>query len=89
MPADGAGWDEENPWEGLQSGQFGCCSVAKSSLTFKREFCWNFSGGLVVKVLCLQCRGVGSILGWGTKTPYATRCGPKKGGTLLRLHCGG
>ena len=57
MPAGGAGWDEENPWEGLQSGQFGCCSVAKSSLTFKREFCWNFSGGLVVKVLCLQCRG--------------------------------
>lgn len=45
VPAGGEKWGERNPWEGLQNGHFGCCSVAKSCLTFKRESCWNLSGG--------------------------------------------
>ena len=31
----------------------------------------DFPGGSVIKASCCQCRGVGSIPGWGTKTPHA------------------
>ena len=31
----------------------------------------DFPGGSVIKASCCQCRGVGSIPGWGTKIPHA------------------
>ena len=64
VPAGGEEWGERNPWEGLQNGHCGCCSVAKSCLTFKRDSCWNFSGGLVVKSpLPMQGVWVRSLVG--------------------------
>ena len=33
----------------------------------------NFLGGLVVKTLSSNARGVGSNPGWGTKIPHASR----------------
>ena len=43
----------------------------------KRRF-GEFPGGLLVRIQCYDCRGLGSILGQGTKIPQATRHGQKK-----------
>ena len=37
----------------------------------------DFPGGLMVKILTFQCRGIGSIPGQGTKTLHAMREGQK------------
>ena len=34
----------------------------------------DFLESPVFKTLCIQCRGMGSTHGWGTKIPHATRC---------------
>ena len=47
------------------------------TLRMLRDCTWDFSGGPVVKTPCFQCRGMGSILGWGTKIPHVT-CPEKK-----------
>ena len=39
---------------------------------------WNFPGGPVIKTPHFQCRGMGSIPGWGTKIPRASAARPKK-----------
>ena len=38
----------------------------------------DFPGSPVVKTLCFQCRGTGSIPGLGTKIPHAMLSGQKK-----------
>ena len=38
----------------------------------------DFPGGPVVKTLCFQCRGAGSIPGRGTKIPHAVGHGQNK-----------
>ena len=45
---------------------------------------WHLEGplgdlpsGPVVKTLGFQCKGCGSIPGWGTEIPYATWCSQK------------
>ena len=44
-------------------------------------------GGPVVKALCFPAVGMGSIPGWGSKTPHATQLGKKKRGkSQLHLH---
>ena len=37
----------------------------------------DFPAGPVVKTPCFQCKGTGSITGWGTKIPQATCHSPK------------
>ena len=49
----------------------------------------DFSGGPVVKTLCLQGRGSGSILGWGTKIPPAMWHGKKKTPFFLKKNAVG
>ena len=39
---------------------------------------WEFPGGPVVRTQCFDCRGPGSILGWGTKIPQAAPHTQKK-----------
>ena len=39
---------------------------------------WDFPGGPVVKTLCFQCRGLGSIPGRGTEDPHTVQHGGKK-----------
>ena len=38
----------------------------------------DFPGGPVIKIVCFQLSGCGSIPSWGTKIPHATWRGPKK-----------
>ena len=39
---------------------------------------WDLPGSPVVKTPSFQCKGAGSIPGWGTKIPHATQHGQKK-----------
>ena len=45
---------------------------------FKSFFFWEFPGGLPVRIQCLQCCGLGSILGQGTEILQAIWCSQKK-----------
>ena len=39
---------------------------------------WDFPGGLLVRMPCFHCTGMGSIPYWGIKILYASGCGKKK-----------
>ena len=43
----------------------------------------NFPSSLMVKTLPSSVRGTGSIAGWGTKIPHASRCGLKNAGLFF------
>ena len=36
----------------------------------------EFPGGLLVRIWCFHCCGLGSIPGWGTEIPQAVWCAP-------------
>ena len=45
----------------------------------------DFLGGPVVKTPHFQCRGMGSIPGWGPKISHAVQVGQKKKKSHLRI----
>ena len=51
----------------------GSHNLKVAALEFKTRSLWDFPGGPGVKMLHFQCRGVGSIPGWGTKIPLSQK----------------
>ena len=52
----------------------------------RNEYEREFPGSPVVRTPCFHCRGLGSVLGQGTKIPQAAQCSQKEKKKSMRVH---
>lgn len=68
------------------------CSLFHWSVYLSNDFfrvtCWEFLGGLVVRIWCFHCLGLCSIPGQSPEIPQARWRGPKKSHLLEFFLCG-